>query len=308
MASSGRGSDRNGRYRSNYHYQTIRRSDTRNNVRIITVIDALRDAAQELEDNQQVNDVVEYLINAVVQQFPEEMPIEKVPEAIEQIGQQIEHEVNPEMRNLVIDLVNRVVLDFEGKMANDFDMQIGMRGFDFLDDLEGEPLPDDQIVARQPWQVAEYRPYRGGPSAGSSSRRSRRPITPRDQSGPIQLPYGQLPKTRMTADDVAIQINPAQQHIEQIEHDRDVRRQDQRLYPGPTPDQVVIPNEDPNVIDEEEESDNRGIDEEEDETCMYCTETEEDDPTKGPIISACDCQSTTSVSLPMSRRMDHRLR
>ena len=65
MASPGRGSDRNGRYRAAYHYRTIRRSDTKNNVRVITVIDALIDAAQELEDNQQVNDVVEYLIDAV---------------------------------------------------------------------------------------------------------------------------------------------------------------------------------------------------------------------------------------------------
>ena len=253
------------------------------------VIDALIDAAQELEDNQQVNDVVEYLIDAVEQQLPEEMPIEEVPEAIEAIGQQVEHEVDPEIRNLVIDLVNRVVFDFEQRQVSDFDMQVGMRGFDFLEDLEDEPLPDDQIVARQPWHVTQYRPFTGSSSKASSSGRQKKPIAlpyPRDQYGPIHLPYGQWPQTRRKADDVAIQIDP----IEQVEHDRDVRRQDQRLYPGPPPDQVVIPIDDENVIDENESSDNRGIDEEEDETCIYCTETEEDDPTKGPIISACDCQ------------------
>ena len=253
-------------------------------MRVIIVIDALRDAAKELEDNQQIKDVVEYLINAVVRQFPEEMPGEEVSEAIEQIGQQVEQELDPEVRNLVKFLVNRVALEFERKQVSDFDMQVGMRGFDFLDDLEDEPLPDDQLVARQPWHVTPYGPYKGSPHAASSSGRPRKPIAlpyPRDQHGPIQLPYGQWPEAGRSADDLAIQIDP------QVVYDRDVRRQEQRLYPGPPPDQVIIPIDD---TDEEEGLDNQDIDEEEDETCMYCTETEEDDPTKGPIISACDCQ------------------
>ena len=295
MASSGRGSDKYGRNRSPYHFRTIRRSDTRNNVRIIVVIDALRDAAQELEDNQQVNDVVEYLIATVVQRLPEEMLREEVPEAIEQIGQQVEQELDPEVGSLVKELVNRVALEFDRKRVSDFEMQVGMRGFDFLDDLEDEPLPDDQIVARQPWQITPYGPYASGSSAGSTSVRRTKPIAlpyPRDQYGPIQLPYGQWPQAGGSADDVAIQIDPTHQPIEQVEHDRDVRREEQRLYPGPKPDQVVVPIGDQNAIDEEEESEQEyyDIDEEEDETCMYCTETEEDDPTKGPIISACDCK------------------
>ena len=193
---------------------------------VMTVIDALRDAAQEIENTQQVKDVVEYLIDAVIKQLPEEMPIKEVPEAIERIGHNVEQEVNPEISNLVRDLVNRVVLNFERKQVSDFDMQVGMRGFDFLDDLGDEPLPDDQIVSRQPWHVTPYRQYTGGPHAASSSRCTRRPIAlpyPRDQYGPIQLPYGQWPKALGTADDMPIQIDSEQQPIQEVEYDRDVR-------------------------------------------------------------------------------------
>ena len=270
MVSSGQGSDRDGRVRSPYHYQTIRRSDTRHNVRVMTVIDALRDAAQELEDNQQVNDVVEYLINAVVQQLPEEMPREEVPEAIEQIGQQIEKELDPEVGNTVIDLVNRVVLDFERKQVSDFDMQIGMRGFDFLDDIENQPMPDDQIVARQPWQVAEYRPYRGGPHATSSSRRPRRPIAlpyPRDQYGPIELPYGQWPSG--PSDNGPID-HPL---VDQVNYNRDVMLEDQRLYPGPAPDQL---------IEREKSGTSDGSNDISDRECIICFGG-------GNLISSCKC-------------------
>ena len=236
MASSGQGSDRSGRNRSPYHYQTIRRSDTKHNVRIIIVIDALRDAAQELEDNQQVNDVVEYLIATVVQRLPEEMLREEVPEAIEQIGQQVEQELDPEVANLVKYLVNRVVLEFERKQVSEFEMQVGMRGFDFLGDLEDEPLPDDQLVARQPWHVTPYRLYRGGPQATTSSGRPRRPISlpyPRDQYGPIALPYGQWPSGPPDNGPIDHPL------VDQVDYDRDVRREEQRLYPGPAPDEVI---------------------------------------------------------------------